>query len=115
MNCDHLRGHKLMTKELAAKIPALYETDKDGLEPVAYVRLFSPYMGWEWYILEFDGTETMFGYVFGDFNEYGYFSLNELSNAVASKIVPAVERDLSWEPIPLSEVLKKKDVNGIWK
>lgn len=115
MNCDALRGHKLLTKELEAKIPMLYSTDNDGLEPMAYVRLFLPYMGWEWYILEFDGVDTLFGYVFGDFNEYGYFSLNELSNAVAHKIVPAVERDLSWEPIPLSNILKERDIKGIWK
>jgi hypothetical protein len=115
MDCDNLRGHKLLTKELQAKIPMLYETDNAGLEPMAFVRLFSPYMGWEWYVLEFDGEDTLFGFVFGDFNEYGYFSLNELTNAVAHKIVPAVERDLSFETTPLSEILKMKDVKGVWK
>jgi len=109
MNCDGLRGHKLMTKQLQSKIPMLYETDDQELEKMAWVKLFSPYMGWYWYILEFDGHDMCFGYVFGNYDEYGYFSLNELSNAVAHKIVPAVERDLNWEPRPLSEVIKEHE------
>lgn len=109
MNCDNLRGHKLMTEELAKKIPALYATDEQELEPIAYVKLFSPHISWYWYILEYDGFDTCFGYVFGDFHEYGYFSLSELSESVYAKIVPAVERDLSFEPTPLSEVFKEHE------
>lgn len=109
MNNDNTRGHKLMTKELASKIPPLYSTDGQDLEPIAYVKLFAPNISWYWYILEYDGFDTCFGYVFGDFHEYGYFSLLELSDLVYSKIFPAVERDLSFEPTPLSKVLEEHE------
>lgn len=109
MSADTLRGHKLITKELAAKIPELYATDNEEAEHIAYVKFFSPYMGWYWYVLEFDGDDTFFGYVFGDFEEYGYFSLSELSNTMFQNIVPAVERDLSFDPILLKEVFKEHE------
>lgn len=106
MSADTLRGHKLITKALMAKIPELYSTENDENELMAWVKLFSPYNGWYWYILEFDGVDTCFGYVMGDFNEYGYFSLAELTETMFKGIVPAIERDLGFDPKPLSEVIK---------
>lgn len=109
MSADGLRGHKLMTKKIADQIPDLYETDNEEAEHIAYAKFFSPYTSWYWYALEFDGDDTFFGYVFGDFHEYGYFSLSELSNAMYQNIVPAVERDLSFEPTLLKEIFKEHE------
>ena len=51
-----LRGHKLLTKELRDRIPAMRA--QEGLEdPIAYVKFFSPYSGWTWYATEFDGED----------------------------------------------------------
>ena len=48
------RGHQLMTRTLAAQIPALGAhaevADLDDLRVPA--KLFSPYTGWRWYIAE---------------------------------------------------------------
>lgn len=109
MNINSLRGHKLLTKELAKKIPPLYATDTEDAPHIAYVKLFSPYSSWYWYIMEFDGEDLCFGYVYGFDQEYGYFSLSELSQAMFQEIVPAVERDLTFEPKLLKEVFAEHE------
>ena len=63
-----LRRHKLMTKELAHRIPAIgANEDVDDYDDVlAPAKLFSPYTGWRWYITEWDPeTGTCFGLVEG--------------------------------------------------
>ena len=97
------RRHKLMTKELADNIPPLYANDgaDDPDAVVARAKLFSPYTGWRWYITEWDAeTGTCFGLVEGFETELGYFDLTELAEATVFGRVPAVERDLYWEPRP---------------
>jgi len=98
------RGHKLLTKALAAKLPPLGSTDGKGDAAVAQVKFFSPYSGWYWYATEFDGEDTFFGLVKGFETELGYFSLSELEAAKVFGSVPAVERDLYWDATPLSQV-----------
>ena len=102
-----VRGHALMTKEVGATIPAIYanknvESDDDVLAPV---KLFSPYANWTWYVTEMDPeTGTCFGLVEGFESELGYFDLTELSEATVFGGVPAVERDLYWQPKTLGEI-----------
>ena len=68
---------------------------------VARVKLFSPYTGWRWYITEWDAeTGLCFGLVEGFETELGYFDLTELAGVTVFGGVPAVERDLYWEPRP---------------
>ena len=101
------RGHKLMTKELAATIPPLYANDgaDDPGAVVARVKLFSPYTGWRWYITEWDPeTGLCFGLVEGFEVELGYFHLTELAESTVLGNVPAVERDLYWEPTTIDEI-----------
>lgn len=103
------RGHKLMTKELIEKMPALYSQEEKGLDAVAQVKFFSPYSNWTWYATEFDGEDIFFGYVEGFENELGTFSLSELDKVTTKMFgmeMPAVERDLHWTPRPLKEVMK---------
>ena len=62
------RRHKLMTKELGVKIPAIgANEDVDDYDDVlVQAKLFSPYTGWRWYITEWDPeTGTCFGLVEG--------------------------------------------------
>ena len=104
------RRHKLMTKELADTIPALYANDgaDDPDAVVAGVKLFSPYTGWRWYITEWDAeTGTCFGLVEGFETELGYFDLAELSEVTVFGSVPAVERDLYWAPQTLGEIRRQ--------
>ena len=105
-----LRRHKLMTKELGNTIPALYANDgaDDPDAVVARVKLFSPYNGWRWYVTEWDAdTGTCFGLVEGFETELGYFDLTELSEVTVFGSVPAVERDLYWEPMTLGEIRRQ--------
>ena len=106
-NHSGLRRHKLMTKELGGKIPALYANDNvDDYDAVlAPAKLFSPYTGWRWFITEWDAqTGECFGLVEGFETELGYFHLTELAEATVLGSVPAVERDLYWKPMTLGEI-----------
>ena len=72
---------------------------------LAPVKLFSPYSNWTWYVTEWDAeTGTCFGLVEGFETELGYFSLDELAEATVFGGVPAVERDLYWQPKTLGEI-----------
>ena len=110
-NHSGLRGHELMTKELGEKIPALYanENVKDYNTVLAPVKLFSPYNGWRWYITEMDPvTGTCFGLVEGFETEIGYFDLTELAEVTVFGGVPAVERDLYWQPKTIGEIRRRQ-------
>ena len=104
------RGHQLMTKDLTETIPPLYANDgaDDPDAVVAKAKLFSPYNGWRWYITEWDPqTGLCFGLVEGFEVELGYFDLTELSEVTVFGSVPAVERDLYWEPQTLGEIRRQ--------
>ena len=101
------RGHRLMTKELGETIPALYanENARDYDAVIAPVKLFSPYSNWTWFITEWEAeTGLCFGLVQGLETELGYFDLTELAEATVFGGVPAVERDLYWQPRTLGEI-----------
>ena len=105
-----LRRHKLMTKELGEKIPALraneHAADPDAV--VAPVKLFCPYNGWRWYITEWNPqTGECFGLVEGFETEWGYFDLTELAEATVLGGVPAMERDLYWESKTIGEIRRR--------
>ena len=104
---DGVRGHALMTRELGDTIPALYTNEHiaDYDDVLAYVKLFSPFSNWTWFITEWDAeTGTCFGLVQGFETELGYFDLTELAKATVFGGVPAVERDLYWQPKTLGEI-----------
>ena len=92
---------KLLTKELRAKLPPLYSTEKDK-DPTAIVKFFTPDSNWTWFATEFDGEDRFFGLVDGFDKELGYFSLSELASARGPLGLP-IERDRWFSPKPLSE------------
>ena len=101
------RGHQLMTEKLADTIPAIGSTDnaRDYDAVLARAKLFSPYSNWTWYITELDReTGQCFGLVEGLERELGYFDLTELAETTVLGGVPAVERDLYWQPMTLREI-----------
>ena len=101
------RGHQLMTKKLADTIPALYANEHvaDYDTVLAHAKLFSPYSNWTWFITEMDpAAGTCFGLVDGFEQEIGYFGLTELAETTVFGGVPAVERDLYWEPKTLGDI-----------
>ena len=109
-NHSGYRRHKLMTKELGAKIPRIGANDEvdDYDDVLAPAKLFSPYTGWRWYITEWPAeTGLCFGLVEGFEVELGYFDLTELAESTVLGNVPAVERDLYWEPKTIGEIRRQ--------
>jgi hypothetical protein len=96
-----------MTEKLADTIPAIGATDNaaDYDQVLARAKLFSPFSNWTWYITELDReTGQCFGLVEGLETELGYFDLTELAETTLLGGVPAVERDLYWQPMTLGEI-----------
>ena len=100
---EGMRKHKLMPKELANKIPKLYS--QDGVkDKMIYGKFFSPYSQYTLYIAEFDGEDTIYGFVTGmDYDEWGYSSLSELAESNKNGL-PLIERDKYFHPGKLSKV-----------
>ena len=95
-----MRRHKLMTAEIRKRIPGLY-TQEGERDPIVQVKFFSS--SWTWYATEFcPHDERFFGWVEGMENEWGYFTLQELTETMIHGI-PAIERDCHFTPCRLSE------------
>ncbi|PLS86532.1 MAG: hypothetical protein CYG60_06735 [Actinobacteria bacterium] len=102
---------ELLPEELRTQLPALGSTDGQGEDATVYAKLFSPSGPFTWYVTEFDGEDTCFGYILNAatprFSELGYFSLSELEGiGDARRLVLPIERDVTFSPQPLSEAKK---------
>lgn len=96
---------ELMPRELREQIPALYGNENID-DPTVWVKWFTPDSSWTWYVTEYDPIERVcFGLVDGQMREMGYFSLDEVER-VRGPLGLRVERDLYFEPRPLSAVRK---------
>lgn len=106
---DGVRGHKLMPSNVARKIPPIY-SQEEVEDPIAHVKLFSPYSNAVWYITEYDpSSKEAFGWAdlgMGG-GELGYISIRELEN-IQKGGLPMVERDLYWRPQPLSRAKRSR-------
>ncbi len=100
---------KLLTKELE-KAFAEVGRQEDVDDPIVVAHFFNPAGAGDWWATEYDPeTREFFGYVsiFGDHNgEWGYFSLDELES-VKGPFGLGIERDINWEPKPISRVSSK--------
>lgn len=92
---------QLLTDEIREQLPALY-SQEDIDDPLAQVKFFLPNSNWTWYATEFDGKDLFFGLVQGLEEELGYFCLSELQSVELHGL--GVERDLSFTPMPLSQL-----------
>ena len=95
---------ELLPKEIAATLPPIDSTEAKGLDAIAHVKFFTPDGHFTWYASEFDGEDSFFGFVSGDEPELGYFSLAELRE-LRGKLGLPVERDRSFKPTPLREIM----------
>ncbi|WP_438979887.1 DUF2958 domain-containing protein [Polynucleobacter sp.] len=97
---------KLLTKELEAKLPR----NPKGKDPMCLVHYFNPTGAGNWFGISYNPKDRiMFGYVsiFGDWNdELGDFALWELEEYKGMGGL-GIERDLHWEPKPVSEVKER--------
>jgi Protein of unknown function (DUF2958) len=97
---------KLLTEEIRKRLPKLGSTVGQGENAVAQVKFFTPWGGWTWYAVEFDGWNVFYGYVIGLEREFGSFALSELEE-VRGPFGLKVERDLYFKPTPLKELVKE--------
>ena len=92
-----LRRHKLMPAAIRKSIPELYAQDGKGMDAIVHLKLFGPGR-FTLYVTEFDGEDTLFGYVVSplgaDCDELGYSSLSELASVWTG--YPSIERDCYW-------------------
>ncbi len=95
---------KMLTKELRDKLPALGSQEKKGLKAEVVVKFFTPWSNWTWYATEFDGEDTFFGLVDGEFKELGYFTLSELESA-RGPMGLKIERDMHYNPQTLEQLM----------
>lgn len=99
----------LMTQENRHQLPALGSQDGKGDEAIAYVKLFHPLSRYTFYVTEFDGDDTLFGWCVSplepNYDEWGYASLNELQTTVAKGL--PMERDRYFTPSPVRECKAK--------
>ena len=97
------------TKSALTKIPRLYETEGiEAKDKLIYLHFFVG--GSDWYIAEYDGEDTFFGFVclngWKDCAEWGYISFKELRELRVKQpigidgqrmLIPLeVDRDLNW-------------------
>lgn len=87
------------------EIPLLYATESTK-DPVARIKLFTPWAGWTWYVIEWDGEDICFGLVDGFEAELGYFSLKELSELRGPGGIK-IECDLHYKPATVSYLKNK--------
>jgi hypothetical protein len=93
---------KLLTKAQIARLPKLYETEHIPLsEKMVQAKLFHPVSQWTWYVIEYDGVDICWGLVVGHENEFGYFSLQELSQL---NVGLPIERDMYFKPTQVQDL-----------
>ena len=99
---------ELLPDEIKSKLPPLYSQEHVD-DPIVHVKFFTPDGDWTWYATEGSQEEDdfiFFGLVIGHETELGNFSLNELKKCRGRFGLP-IERDLHFEPQPLSVVRAK--------
>ena len=105
------RRQLLMTAELRKALPKLYTNENKKLdEVVVLARFFHAYGQAEWFITEFDGVDTLFGYADLGMGcgEWGYMSLSELATQDQWRGVQAIERDICFKAKTWAEVEKER-------
>ena len=109
---------QLLTEELKQQLPPLYSQQNEN-DPLVVCKFFHPLSFWTWYAIEGSPVDEdcyydtdkekvdflFFGWVYGDFPELGYFSLNEMQQINVGGL--GMERDLHFTPKKLSEVKKE--------
>jgi DUF2958 family protein len=98
-----MKRDQLLPPKVLARLPKIGATEGQK-DPVAQVKFFYPDFDWTWYGIEFDGEDLFYGLVTGFEKELGSFRLSELLEN-RGKLGLEIERDLSFEPTPISRLL----------
>lgn len=99
----------LMPDWLKAQMPRIRATEKEK-DPIVQAHYFMPVTDWHWFATEFDGDNEFFGWVQGFEFEAGYFYLSEMQE-VTNPFGMHMERDLDFQPTPLSVVKQQFNIS----
>ena len=111
---------ELLPAELRGSLPALYAQENER-DPMVYLKFFALGSHWTWFVTEGspEGDDfTFFGWIIGHEKELGYFSLKELESIEYGSCgarFPAIERDLYFTPMRLSEVKNLHEMQGTYE
>lgn len=95
----------------------LYSQDGKGDDAIVSAKIFNPYGGQKFFITEWDGNDTFYGYSSqtgrhdDPSNEYGYFSKKDLENIRVNVygVKLPLERDISYStPKRMGEVMENE-------
>jgi Protein of unknown function (DUF2958) len=95
--------------ELREKIPKLYRT-REETDPMAWVKFFSPFFNWRWYIIEceqVDRVPIFYGWMVHTAEPRGRLIRSDLASMRAYFGI-VIERDTDFVPCPLSQVQQEK-------
>ena len=107
---------KLLDAKLRQRLPPLHSSENVA-DPMVVCKFTLSDLAWDWYVIEFDGKDTLFGHIAGFETELGYsavskkdpelgyFSLSELEST-EGRFYPPVELDPQFKPQPLSQIKK---------
>ncbi|PYS46651.1 MAG: hypothetical protein DMG13_29530 [Acidobacteria bacterium] len=94
-------------------LPPLHS--QEGLsDPIVHLKFFTRDADWSWYVTEGSpkGDDfVFFGFVVGLEEEWGHFSLSELTEARGPSGFP-IERDLHFKPDRFSRVMAEHRLNA---
>jgi hypothetical protein len=98
---------KLLPELLSRGVPKLYSQRAKGLTAEAVV-MFTASVGWlNWYVVEFDGEDTLYGLIRSHYTALGHFSLKGLERL----------RDRHGQPVAVEEGFAEaelKDLMTAW-
>ncbi len=97
--------NRLIAEIRKREIPPLY-TQENTADPMIYLEISLFQFPWRWYVseceIEESGDVLFFGFVNGDFDEWGYFRLSELEDTSCPLLV-----SYDFKPLPFSELKKE--------
>lgn len=98
---------KLITEQLKKEIPSLWSQEWLGKDAICYAHYF--YWWWDWYVLEYDWDDELFGIVIWEDTEYWPFYLSEFENINKKNWYSMIERDSYWKKCKVWEIHRLKN------
>ncbi len=97
--------NRLIAEIKKREIPPLY-TQENTADPMIYLEISLLQFPWRWYVseceIEESGDVLFFGFVNGDFDEWGYFRLSEMEDTRCPLLV-----SYDFKPLPFSKLKKE--------
>jgi hypothetical protein len=101
------RKLSILKRALALRGTPELRSQEQAADPMVFVKLFDPTSVWTFFVTEWDGDDTIFGFCIGMVSEFGYASLSEIAS-VPGALGIGLEIDVWFLPERLRVCLKTK-------